>query len=493
MGPIVLLLLAALLTAVLAIRRRAHFGLFRRLGLPGPAPSLLTGNLIQFTTMGFTKAFDDWSRRYGNTFGYFYGVQPVIVTTDKELLHKVIFKDAHNFYNRAFQFNLDTPHSTAGKQLHILREPAEIKAIRTQFTSTFTANKLKKAIDISEESVRTFLSVIKSSGAGGREFEITEPLKRLAMDSMGRTSFGLALPVQTVKETPIVIQQCETLAHQSLASTKEYIATCLPKSLTQPVLRVLYAARLMANTMDPLVKSVGAIIDARNESASKRSDIIDNLLHKDILGRPMTRPEAIANATVAYYAGFETTAITLALTTFRLGRHPEWQEKLRAEIKELWDDTELYDSLCRLKTLDMIICETLRLDPPAPAFVTREAAEDYQYGSLLIPKGTAVQAPVTLLQRDPTIYSNPDEFNPEHFRERVSGVHYMPFGEGPRNCVGMRFALVQVKLAIVRLVQNYRIQLGADCTDLRDLPLKDTGILRRPPTFHVKLDPIESM
>lgn len=81
-------------------RRRERFSLLRRLGIQGPEPSLFFGNLKELYTLGYTKAFDQWRERYGPTFGYYYGIKPVIVTTNTDLLSQILIKDANLFYNR---------------------------------------------------------------------------------------------------------------------------------------------------------------------------------------------------------------------------------------------------------------------------------------------------------------------------------------------------------------------------------------------------------
>lgn len=114
----------------------------------------------------------------------------------------------------------------------------------------------------------------------------------------------------------------------------------------------------------------------------------------------MTREEMVANALLAFSAGFDTTAITISLAVFHLARESEWQEKIRAEVKDAWNEPNKYESLCQLKFLDMFVNETLRLYPPAPAFVTRTAATDYSFGEFVIPKDMTVQAPLQFLHRN---------------------------------------------------------------------------------------------
>ncbi|XP_028719508.1 cytochrome P450 3A25-like [Peromyscus leucopus] len=124
-----------------------------------------------------------------------------------------------------------------------------------------------------------------------------------------------------------------------------------------------------------------------------------------------------------------------------------------------------------MEYLDMVVNETLRLYPAANR-LERISKKDVQINGVFIPKGTVVMVPTYPLHRDPEYWPEPEEFCPERFSKENKGsinpYVYLPFGYGPRNCLGMRFALISMKFAVVRVLQNFTLQ---PCEETQ-IPLK---------------------
>ena len=109
--------------------------------------------------------------------------------------------------------------------------------------------------------------------------------------------------------------------------------------------------------------------------------------------------------------------------------------------------------------MEMVIDETLRMYPPA-ARLDRVASNDYEYEGIKIKKGQVIGVPIYAIHHDPTIYPNPEQFDPNRFSEENKksreSVAYLPFGAGPRNCIGMRFAVIEIKLLLASILSKYR-------------------------------------
>ncbi|XP_006753712.1 PREDICTED: cytochrome P450 3A12, partial [Myotis davidii] len=120
--------------------------------------------------------------------------------------------------------------------------------------------------------------------------------------------------------------------------------------------------------------------------------------------------------------------------------------------------TPTYDALAQMEYLDMVMNESLRLFPIAGR-LERVCKKDVEISGVFIPKGTVVMVPSFVLHLDPTYWTEPEEFRPERFskenKDRINPYIYTPFGSGPRNCIGMRFALMNMKIALVRVLQNF--------------------------------------
>ncbi|CAF1486731.1 unnamed protein product [Adineta steineri] len=140
-----------------------------------------------------------------------------------------------------------------------------------------------------------------------------------------------------------------------------------------------------------------------------------------------------------------------------MATEPVIQEKIYQEVRqELGDDEVTYEKLNQLQYLDMVINETLRMYPPVLR-LDRVASKDYQLGNYLIPKGTIIHAPVYPIHHDFETWPEPEKFIPERFlpaeKAKRHPMVFLAFGDGPRNCIGMRFALVEAKLGIVRALR----------------------------------------
>ncbi len=143
--------------------------------------------------------------------------------------------------------------------------------------------------------------------------------------------------------------------------------------------------------------------------------------------------------------------------------HPEIQERLYKETESAFDENgEInYETLSKLPFLDSVISETLRLYPPLLR-LEREAMEDIDLdnSNVKISKGVIVEIPVYAIHHDSEYYENPFVFNPDRFmpqnRSNIIPYSYIPFGAGPRNCIGMRFALLEAKLALAKITQKFR-------------------------------------
>ena len=174
----------------------------------------------------------------------------------------------------------------------------------------------------------------------------------------------------------------------------------------------------------------------------------------------------VDNCKNIYFAGHETTSSTAAWCLMLLAAHPEWQDRARVEVLDVCHGEALdFDKLRKLKTLTMVIQETLRLYPPA-SFVTREALKDLNLGGIDIPKGTNIRVSIMLAHRDPSAWgADCDKFDPGRFAggiARACKPHhmYMPFGVGPRTCAGQNLAMVEVKVVLSLLLSRFEFALS---------------------------------
>ncbi|CAG2178316.1 unnamed protein product, partial [Oppiella nova] len=190
----------------------------------------------------------------------------------------------------------------------------------------------------------------------------------------------------------------------------------------------------------------------------------------------MNDDEVRAQTFVILMSAYETTATTLTLAMYELALNPQHQQRLFDELREvLQPDGDIdYDVLQSLPFMEAVVSETLRLHPPGMR-LTRLATKDYTLGTtgITVRKGDQVDIPTYAIHHNPEYYKLPFQFDPDRFfdtkrRQHIKPYTYIPFGGGPRHCIGMRFALLEIKLGLAHIIRRYRLYGTGDT----DVPLQ---------------------
>ncbi|XP_064630991.1 cytochrome P450 3A9-like isoform X2 [Lineus longissimus] len=192
---------------------------------------------------------------------------------------------------------------------------------------------------------------------------------------------------------------------------------------------------------------------------------VKNGVEKNHTKRALTKEEITAQCTLFLLAGYETTSNTMGFAAHELAINPDIQTKLQDEIDEhCLDGNPTYDTVHNMPYLDMVICEVLRKYPLASPVISRMCTESCSVDGIHVPKDMVVSADVWSIHYDPEIWGpvDPEKFHPERFTpEKKATRHplaWMPFGAGPRNCVGWRFAMMEIKIALCRILRKYSIR-----------------------------------
>ncbi len=208
----------------------------------------------------------------------------------------------------------------------------------------------------------------------------------------------------------------------------------------------------------------GLIAEARRYP-SDRGDLLSLLIKaKDPeTGRAMDDEDIRDNLLTFITAGHETSAVALTWTFYLLSQHPEAEERLRGEVTAVTGGSPLRaEHINQLLYTKQVIQEAMRLYPPAPVIV-REAQRDIRLGDQIVKAGTVVYIPVYAVHRHEMLWKEPDRFDPERFdTEAVKGrnrLAYMPFGAGPRICIGMGFALAEMTAIVAVLTRVFTLRL----------------------------------
>ncbi|CAA2971413.1 cytochrome P450 714A1-like [Olea europaea var. sylvestris] len=481
-----------LLSAVILVFKKVSvwvnpWRLRRRLekqGIRGPRPCFLYGNVpemqrIQASSIKNTGAentgfvahdytstlfpyFEQWRKQYGPIYTYSTGNKQHLYVNHPELVKEM---------NQSMSLDLGKP-SYVTKRLApmlgngILRSNGHIWAQQRKIVAPeFFMDKVKGMVGLMSESAKTLTSkwegCIESQGGIMAEIKAEEDLRSLSGDVISKACFG-----------------------SSYLKGKDIFSKlrALQKAISnQSILFGFHAFGLLPSVQQKKVKNLEKeievlILEVVNErerecmeTSSLEKDLLQLILEGAIndVGKDSSKKFIVDNCKNIYFAGHESTAVAASWCLILLSLHPEWQARIRKEIAQACSDSEQIDAdlLPKLKTVTMVIQEVLRLYPPA-AFVSREALQETQIGHIVVPKGVCLWTLIPTLHRDPEIWGpDANEFNPQRFANgilkacKVPQV-YIPFGLGPRLCLGRNFAMVQLKIVISLIISNFNISLS---------------------------------
>ncbi|KAJ1520950.1 hypothetical protein ONE63_004027 [Megalurothrips usitatus] len=204
----------------------------------------------------------------------------------------------------------------------------------------------------------------------------------------------------------------------------------------------------------------------------KRSAFLDHLLEL-AESENLSDDDIREEVDTIMFEGHDTTAAALSFAAYALATNQHIQDKLHEEMHSIFGDSDrdaTYQDLADMKYLDRVIKETLRLYPSVPLF-WRDVREEVTLGSgYTLPKGSTVALNMFMLGRNPDAFEDPEQFDPDRFLpENWQGKHpfdYTPFSAGPRNCVGQKFAMLEMKVALSRLVRSFRLLPPPQCFQL---------------------------
>jgi cytochrome P450 len=211
--------------------------------------------------------------------------------------------------------------------------------------------------------------------------------------------------------------------------------------------------------------AVDHVVTDRRRNPSDRADLLSMLMsaRDEETGEAMTDEQLRVEVTTFLLAGQETTSLALTWTWYLLSQNPLARQRLEDELDAVLDGrSPEYPDLANLPYLRMVIDEAMRLYPPAWGF-SRQALADDRLGGFLLPRGWMAFVIPYVLHRLPAFWTDPDAFDPERFSPERSADRpkfaYIPFGAGPRQCIGNQFALIETQLIVATLAQAYRLQL----------------------------------
>ncbi|XP_043848125.1 cytochrome P450 3A24-like [Dromiciops gliroides] len=464
---------------------------FKDLGIPGPTPLPLFGNFLSYSK-GVANFDMICFKKYGKTWGIFDGRQPILAITDPEIIKSVMVKECYSVFTNRRRFG---PTGILESALSIA-EDDQWKRIRTVLSPTFTSGKLKEMFPIINHYGDILVKNMHKEAEKSKLVSLKDIFGAYSMDVITSTSFGVSIDSLSNQNDPFVRESKKLMRFSIL---DPFLLTIMLFPFLVPLFKKLDLSIFPKESINFLAKAVKKIQEERKKNTQKnRVDFLQLLMDSQTSKNSETHSykelsdeEILAQCIIFLFAGYETTSSVLSFLFYNLATHPEIQEKLQQEIDTVLPNKEAvtYDALVQMDYLDMVMNENLRLFPIALR-IERVAKKTVEINGLTIPKGTVVMTPVFVLHRDPEHWPEPEEFRPERFskknKESINPYVYLPFGIGPRNCIGMRFALMSMKVATSRLLQEFSFRT---CKETQ-VPLKLSKQPLLSPAVPIVLQPV---
>ncbi|XP_050353000.1 cytochrome P450 6B2-like [Nymphalis io] len=461
---------------------------WKKKNVPYINPRLIFGNFRDFIL--FKKTPSSILREICDQFpdepyvGVFYGTAPALVVKDPKILKLVLTQDFYYFNGRE---NTD----------HANREPITTnlfsnggdhwKVLRQNLTPLFTSAKLKYMFPTINECAEEMETYLKDEIQISGNINIKSLFARYSMECIIRCVFGLK--ANTMKRDK-AINPFVTIGEAIVASS----TTAGLKNIGRAMWPDLFYALGFQMFDDRIEKFFGHLFREtrknRSTETTLKKDFVDLILgwekQQYITGDSFSNNQTndkkierievnedllVAQCTLFFAAGFETTSSTINYLLYELAKNKQAQERLIEEVDAYFKkhgDIK-YECITELPYIEACIEEALRLYPVLPV-ITREVMNSYTLPTgLRLQKGDRVHIPIDYIHRQPENFPDPTVYRPERFfgdeKKKIKPYTYMPFGEGPRVCIGARFARMVMYAGLLTIFRKYRTELGDNMPD----------------------------
>ncbi|KAK6945055.1 Cytochrome P450 [Dillenia turbinata] len=470
---------------------------FSKQGIRGPPYRFFIGNVKELVSLMLKASsqpmplshnilprvlsfYHHWRKIYGATFLVWFGPTVRLTVSDPDLIRE-IFASKSEFYEK------NEAHPLV-KQLEgdglLSLEGEKWAHHRKIITPAFHMENLKLLVPVVAKSVIEMLDRISPmSGSGEVEIEISEWFQTLTEDVITRTAFGSSyedgkaifrLQAQQMVLAAEAFRKVFIPGYRFLPTRRNMNSWKLDKEINKSLVKLINRRKENSNS-NPNSNSSSEIWENRPKdllglmikAATKEMEMKSKSGGGLRLGEKITVQDMVEECKSFFFAGKQTTSNLLTWTTVLLAMHPKWQAAAREEVLKVCGarDPPTKDNVVKLKTLSMILNESLRLYPPTIATI-RRAKADVELGNYRIPCGTELLIPILAVHHDPALWGQDvTEFNPSRFSDGVARaakhpVAFIPFGLGVRTCIGQNLAILQAKVVLAIIIQRFSIRLA---------------------------------
>ncbi len=418
--------------------------------LPEPPGGAVLGHLVE-VKRDFLGAMARWREQHGDLVGFRLGLRRFVVASHPELAEEILIGQKARFVKMYDQPKPRGLSMILGKGL-VTSSGALWQRQRRTIQPMFHHSRIAGMSPVITAATQTLLDEW-AQGETAQTLDIAEQMMRLTLEIITQTMFSTSVQ----EGIPTFAPALNTALTYSQNNTFNPLA--IPLWIPTPANREFTKALRILNDL------MQHIIGQRKREGKRKEDLLDVLLHArdEQSGETMSEQQIVDECLTIFTAGHETTANALAWSWYLISTHPQVAQRLQEEVDGvLQGRIPGFDDLPELPYTRAIMEEAMRLYPPAVA-VIRKVKKDTPLQGYRIPKDAVVVINVRNIHRHPALWQRPDEFDPTRFlperRGAIPRLAFMPFGAGPRVCIGNHLALTEGQLILAQIAQRFDPQL----------------------------------
>ncbi|XP_063709033.1 cytochrome P450 4d2-like [Culicoides brevitarsis] len=449
-----------------------------KLGIPGPPCIPILGNLhLLWNYIKEEKLHEiilDLINEYGETIRVRVGPKLFIFTTEVKLVEAIVNNPK---FMKSDDYKIYQPWLGDGL---ILAHGEKWHKMRKLLTPAFHFQILGRFVPIFQEQAEVFVEKVRNLGPE-ENINVAPWLQSFALDVVSESSMGVKLNAQNDPNRDFVVASKELLDTLCLRFYYPLYNIDFIWKLTSHYKKCCDRIRFINGFVNDVInqRREKLLNEKSPDPSEEKPALLDILLQSTIDDSPLSNEAIRDEMNTFMVAGHETTGTTMGFVIFLLAKHQEVQEKVFLEIKENSLNQKLsIRDINSLRYLDCVIKETLRLYPILPDAI-KQSAEDFTLRKYFIPAKTSILTSIHAVHRLEKNFKNPDEFNPDRFLDEISNEErspytYQPFSAGLRNCIGQRFAMLEMKTLLIQVLSEYKIHLG---TKNFEIDLRESTLL----------------
>ncbi|XP_014476504.1 PREDICTED: cytochrome P450 9e2-like [Dinoponera quadriceps] len=443
-----------------------NINVFKKHGIPYIQPLPYVGN------MGLTilrkQSLADVMKNIYNVHreakynGMFDFTSPIILLRDPELIKSIALKHFDSFPNHR-SFVTEDQDPLFAKNLFALKDN-RWREVRTMLSPAFTSSKMKSMFKLMSDYAADFANFVAQLPPDQKVIQTKDIFTRYTNDVIATCAFGVSVDSMRNPKNLFYVYGKEATTFNIVSFFKMYIFRMLPS--VAALLRLKFVRNVIAKFFYDLVDTT---IKTRDEKGIVRPDMLQLMMEsrgKKEGRNELTIEDMTSQAFVFFFGGFDSTSTLMSFAAHEIAVNEDVRKRLQNEIDQILEDTNgeaPYEAVNSMEYLDAVINEALRMYPVAVG-TDRVCIKDFVLPPTLpgakpftVKKGEALMIPVFGLHYDPKYFKEPEKFDPERFLgEQKKVIHnsgaYLPFGLGPRMCIGNRFALMETKVLLFHML-----------------------------------------